>query len=234
MALTDRTQRWEFWLEQVQIRALKNFTPSGWAMGQMPAGLHQKVLENFRKKFKPPAQSSNHSIPLYTTGDQSLIGLDGALNSDITKEVRKLVAKWAGMKPHEIEPTSTYGVRNYWKGSTLKTHVDRVSTHILSAVYCVDASYPEGAERWPIETDPDLTGRHVSTEVKPGELFFYESAKLVHGRPKVLKGDYSAHMFIHFRPTGWTVDNIDRVYGVPPGFDDSPTQQGDAVLKAEL
>lgn len=200
----------------------------------MPAELHKRVLANFRKKWKPPENVRNHSIPLYTTGDQSMVSLDGNLVGEITQTVRDKVAEWASVNPNDIEATSTYGVRNYWRGSTLKTHVDRVSTHILSAVYCVDAKYPEGAAKWPIETDPDLTGKHVQTEVKPGELFFYESAKLVHGRPKTLEGDYSAHMFVHFRPKGWTVDNIDRVYGVPPGFDDSPTNPGDTTLRAEL
>merc|ERR1712217_670699 len=154
--------------------------------------------------------------------------------NEITRTSQKLIAEWAGMQPGDLEPTSTYGVRNYWRGSTLKTHVDRVTTHILSAVYCVDSSYPEGAAEWPIETDPDLTGKHVKSVVKPGELFLYESAKLVHGRPSVLEGDYSAHMFIHFRPKGWPVDNVDRVYGVPPGFDDASIRPGDTVLRAEL
>merc|ERR1712087_858410 len=137
----------------------------------------------------------------------------------VTEIVQSLVAKWVGLPEDSLEPTSTYGIRNYWKGSTLKTHVDRVETHILSAVYCVDAKYAENQQRWQMEADPDLTGRHVSTEVKPGELFFYESAKLVHGRPSQLQGDYSAHVFIHFRPRGWSFTNVDRVYAVPPGFD---------------
>merc|ERR1712048_467824 len=128
---------------------------------------------------------SNHSIPLYTTGDQSMVSLDGNLVGEITRTVQDKVAEWASLNRNDIEATSTYGVRNYWRGSTLKTHVDRVSTHILSAVYCVDASYPEGTSRWPIETDPDLTGTHVKKIVEPRGLFFYESAKLVHGRPSV-------------------------------------------------
>ena len=41
----------------------------------------------------------------------------------------------------------------------------------------------------------------------------------MHGRPDIMKGHYSAHIFVHFRPKGWPLVNTDRVYGVPPGWD---------------
>lgn len=218
MELTDSTQRWEFWLEQAQIRLLKNWTATGWGIGHMDPKTHEKVLQHFRTNLPELANKNNHSIPLYTTGQQVLVELTKELANEVTESCRTRIAKWANVDPSTLEPTSTYGIRNYWKGSTLKTHVDRVETHILSAVYAVDSSYPEGVEPWPMETDPDLTGVHKAVHVKPGELFFYESAKLVHGRPTTLQGDYSAHIFIHFRPYGWSFQNVDRVYGVPPGF----------------
>ncbi|CAK0865414.1 unnamed protein product [Prorocentrum cordatum] len=238
MELTDHTQRWEFWLEQAQIRLLKNFTETGWGQGHMAKKTHKKVLDHFRKSLPELAKKSNHSIPLYTTGEQVLVNLPNDLSQEVTEVARLKIAEWAKVDASTLEPTSTYGIQNYWKGSTLKTHVDRVETHILSAVYCVDSSYPEGAEPWLMETDPDVTGVHAAprarnvtypdpclrghaseaVDVKPGELFFYESAKLVHGRPTTLQGDYSAHIFIHFRPYGWSFQNVDRVYGVPPGF----------------
>jgi len=218
MKLADGTKRWEFWLEQAQIRLLKNFTEKGWGQGHMAEETHKKVLEFWRENLPALAQGQNHTIPLYTTGDQILVNLPPDLHNEVTEASRERIARWADVDPTTLEPTSTYGIRNYWKGSTLKTHVDRVETHILSAVYCVDSSYPEGAEPWLMETDPDVTGHHRAVDVKPGELFFYESAKLVHGRPTVLQGDYSAHIFIHFRPYGWPFQNVDRVYGVPPGY----------------
>jgi len=77
---------------------------------------------------------------------------------------------------------------------------------------------------------PDLTGNHFKTEIKPGELFFYESAKLVHGRPSKLEGDYSAHVFVHFRPKGWSFTNFDRVYSLPPGWNGDARQRDDTEL----
>jgi hypothetical protein len=73
-----------------------------------------------------------------------------------------------------IEPTATYGIRVYYKNSTLETHVDRVETHVLSVVYCVDAAYPDPSTPvWKIEADPDLQGVHSEAEVKPGQIFFF-------------------------------------------------------------
>ena len=38
---------------------------------------------------------------------------------------------WAGMK---LKRTSCYGVRLYFRGSVLANHVDRVDTHVISAI----------------------------------------------------------------------------------------------------
>jgi prolyl 4-hydroxylase len=131
-----------------------------------------------------------------------------ALEKEVTLEAQKLVAAWAGYSSaDDIEPTSTYGIRTYYNGSVLETHVDRVETHILSVVYCVDRKHNKP---WLMETDPDLLGNNAKVDIPPGKLFFYESAKLSHGRPTVLDGEYYAHMFIHYRPVGWTYKNADR------------------------
>jgi hypothetical protein len=55
-------------------------------------------------------------------------------------------------------------------------------------------------------------------DIPPGKLFFYESAKLSHGRPSTLDGEFYAHIFVHFRPVGWSYKNADRVYAVPPFY----------------
>ena len=34
-------------------------------------------------------------------------------------------------------------------------------------------------------------------------MVFYESARLLHGRPYALDGEYYASVFVHFTPIGW-------------------------------
>lgn len=73
-----------------------------------------------------------------------------------------MIGQWSGIGAENLEPTSTYGIRAYMNESTLKTHVDRCETHILSAVYCVEDSYPKGVDRWPMVADGDFLGERVS------------------------------------------------------------------------
>ena len=219
MEISDMQWRWERWLEQVQIRNTVNFTETGWALGAMPRDVHNQVLNHFKVAHKEGAGGYDEGdVAGYITGRRNMVSMT-AVHSLVTHELHKLVGEWSGLGVDGIEPTSTYGIRVYYKNSTLATHVDRIESHILSVVYCVDAKYPDpAAPVWKMEADPDLTGKHATVEVKPGQIFFYESAKLAHGRPTVLHGDYSAHIFVHYRPKGWSYTNQDRVYGVPPGW----------------
>merc|ERR1719229_1934601 len=57
-------------------------------------------------------------------------------------------------------------------------------------------------EDWPLEvTMQDGTRTSVTTE--PGSIVLYESAKIVHGRPKIYNGTYYYACFAHYRPRNW-------------------------------
>merc|ERR1712216_491373 len=47
----------------------------------------------------------------------------------------------------------------------------------------VDRDVADEVEGWPIVCDPDFQGTRASVDFGAGKLFFYESAKLPHGRP---------------------------------------------------
>lgn len=45
---------------------------------------------------------------------------------------------------------------------------------------------------------------------QPGEIIFYESASVIHGRPEAFQGDRFANIFVHFSPLeGWDVTSSD-------------------------
>jgi len=217
----SRSWQWEQWLEKVQIRAIDSYTEKGWGLDTMPAATHQVINNYFRdawedKKFSPEGAKFFGRI----TGERRMVSLSTAHKILIQDTLIEMIGQWSGIGAENLEPTSTYGIRAYMNESTLKTHVDRCETHILSAVYCVEDSYPKGVDRWPMVADGDFLGERVSVAIPPGKIFYYESSKLMHGRPDVMNGHYSAHVFVHFRPKGWNLVNTDRVYGVPPGWDD--------------
>merc|ERR1712173_402648 len=43
-------------------------------------------------------------------------------------------------------------------------------------------------------------GSRQSIVTEPGSIVLYESAKIIHGRPKVYKGTYYYACFVHYRP----------------------------------
>merc|ERR1719410_3249790 len=114
--------------------------------------------------------------------------------------IRPELSKWSGIPEEDLEMTAFYGIREYVGGSWLRGHVDRIDTHVLSATMTLKTEGMQG--EWPLEvTMPDGTRTEVETE--PGSLVLYESAKIVHGRPRIYNGTYYYACFVHFRPKKW-------------------------------
>jgi prolyl 4-hydroxylase len=98
-----------------------------------------------------------------------------------------------------LRGTACYGIRVYLKGSYLYNHVDRIDTHVISSTICVDHDL---ASPWPLYIE-DLDGNPHEVDMAPGDLVFYESARLKHGRPHPLDGGFYAGMFVHYAPVDW-------------------------------
>ena len=84
----------------------------------------------------------------------------------------------------------------YQEGSLLIPHRDRENTHIISAIINVDQ---EVEEEWPLIIEDHFYRKH-EVVLKPGEVIYYESATLLHGRPVPLNGKSFANIFCHFMP----------------------------------
>ena len=54
-------------------------------------------------------------------------------------------------------------------------------------------------EDWPIVIG-NKNGKQSNITLKPGEMLLYESARVPHGRPYPLNGDYFDNIFAHFYP----------------------------------
>lgn len=67
-----------------------------------------------------------------------------------------------------------------------------ISSAIVNVAQDVD-------EDWPLEVY-DRSGTAVNITMKPGDMVFYESHSVIHGRPFPLKGRFYANIFIHFEP----------------------------------
>ena len=131
-------------------------------------------------------------------------------------EMKSMMSAWANgmaLKGDPLRPlapccdlrvagTSCYGVRTYQRDSYLHLHVDTVNTHVISGIINVNQSV---GSAWPLEI-LDHDGKLHSVTMEPGDLVFYESARLLHGRPHPLDGDSYANVFVHYMPErAWDV-----------------------------
>lgn len=215
--------RWEGWLDLAQMRLLANFTPSGWSVGEMDPGVHRELSEHFAKRGSVVPETTNRNSELLITGIPDFWdprqNVPRQLIQRLEESIQRKLAEWVGMRPEQLRETSTYGIRIYKRDSVLKMHVDHLETHVLSAVYCVDVQGEDkDAEPWYLGAFPDISGEDAKVDLRPGQLFFYESAKLPHARPGVFHGDSYAAMFVHFMPVDWDLTRFDRVYALPPGW----------------
>ncbi|KAJ8598368.1 hypothetical protein CTAYLR_002960 [Chrysophaeum taylorii] len=131
------------------------------------------------------------------------------IHAAVVREMRDILEWWTGLR---LRHTSTFGVRVYRRSSTLIHHVDRMDTHLASAVLQL---YQDVDEGWPLELY--LPHKRVAeVYLQPMELVLYEGAWLRHGRPMRFKGTEFANVFSHFAPPDWPhLASSTSYYGVP-------------------
>jgi prolyl 4-hydroxylase len=174
------------------------FTRTGFATGQVPEPLMRDIIAFYTAQR--PARKSEQSDAIGTfihaedsSAPSHMIVLDEQLRAGISAVMQPLLESWASVP---LRMTAVYGIREYQRGAVLDMHVDRVETHIVSAILNVDQ---EVAKDWPLHIH-DHFGRRHAVILKPGELLFYESARLKHGRPEPLDGAHFANIFVHAMP----------------------------------
>jgi prolyl 4-hydroxylase len=152
------------------------------------------------------AQATEERVPGFieaASGVASeLIGLPADLQHEVHSTLQPMVEAWAR---HSLAPTFVYGIRRYLRGATLKMHRDRTRTHVYGVSMNVDQQV-DGA--WPLTIEEQ--GRLNDVVLQPGEMVFYESLRLLHGRPQPLRGNFYAGVFAHFRPRSDPASSIEQ------------------------
>jgi len=167
----------------------------GFRKGRLDPELHDRMLQNIgQNAHQYRAENCIGEIQSVESGViPCLFYEDRDFNHSVLEALRPAHEHWCGMK---LEESACYGFRVYQRGTYLHNHVDRTRTHIVSSTICVDYRLDEP---WPLYIE-DINGSAYQVDMKPGEFLFYEGARLVHGRPWPLKGDYYIGMFVHYRP----------------------------------
>lgn len=179
-------------------KKLPIFTRNGFFKLAIPNDLFVslKAFYDDRKCLEVPEDSDAIGTFIKSASKLSpatMIELNDTMRAMIFKSITPLLEEWAGRR---LEPSTIYGIREYKNGAALTMHVDRIETHQVSAILNVAQSVKTD---WPLQIH-DHMGKLHQVVMKPGEMLFYESARLPHGRTLPLDGEYFANIFTHTKP----------------------------------
>ena len=182
---------------------IPNYTQIGFKKEKLNVQLFEKIKSFYKsnlEKNKPEFVEGGY-VEIQETGEygSDVIELPDELRQEIHSSLKPQLEIWSKT---ELIPTFVYGIRVYKKGSVLVPHRDKLKTHIISAIINVDQ---EIDEEWPLIIEDNYYRKH-QVYLKPGEVIFYESARLDHGRPLPLEGDKFANIFCHFMPVNMEKD----------------------------
>jgi len=172
-----------------------SYTRSGFMKGRVPANLFTKLRRFYDDNYD---NSVDERVKGFISSDDEnrapseLVVLSEELKTETHETLKPLVEAWIG---HYLEPTYIYGIRRYLNTSTLLPHRDRGKTHVAS---CILNIAQDVDEPWPLLIEDHAYRRHL-VYLEPGEMVFYEGARLLHGRPQPLKGREFANMFVHYK-----------------------------------
>ena len=71
----------------------------------MTPSTHAKVIDYFQANHEKKSFDEGN-VAGYIAGKRSMLTIPYRIKQEVTFETQKLVAKWAGYKTEEIEPTS--------------------------------------------------------------------------------------------------------------------------------
>jgi len=176
---------------------IPNYTRVGFEQTKLPADLFSKISSFYRENRQSATSEHVPGDFIYNknrTNESSLIlELPDELRRAIHDAMKPKMEKWCGKK---LDPTYVYGIREYKKGAILKLHRDRFDTHIISAIINVAQQVNED---WPLVIEDNYYRSH-NVLLAPGDVVFYEGARLMHGRPIAFDGTSFANIFCHFKP----------------------------------
>ncbi|MCK5896401.1 MAG: 2OG-Fe(II) oxygenase [Cocleimonas sp.] len=177
------------------------FTPTGFKKTTLPIALFKRISDFYQCNRRDAQNEENGAIGTFIHGKEKkhpskMIELSTTLRADIFQTLHPMLEEWSGQT---LAQSAVYGIREYQRGATLDLHVDRYQTHLISVIINVDQ---DTQCDWPLYIY-DHSARLHKVNLKAGEIVFYESAKIAHGRPEALDGKNYANIFAHTMPIDW-------------------------------
>lgn len=198
----ERQENWRMQMNMYQPRSVYNYTESGYFKMRAPDHILNLINDFWTRNRNEgvlewadaTTYHNNWAVPTYMVhmDNSSLPGGGPSLQVSISNAAREIIEEWTGMRQ---AISSVYGVRIYHNQSILAPHVDRLPL-VSSCIINVDQDVEVD---WPLEIYDHFGNGHNIT-MRPGDMLFYESHSVIHGRPFPLQGNFYANIFIHFEP----------------------------------
>lgn len=184
---------------------IPNYTKLGFEVKRVPEELFEQIIDYYEKHKVDEKIEVSEAINtyLYSVDPTTMIELDENTRDIITNGLILMLEEWAD---HSLIPQYVYGIRNYHHGANLKMHVDRYRTHIFGVIINIDQKVNTP---WPLYIYDHYCRLH-KIFLQPGDMLFYESSKLAHGRPELLDGSSYLNIFMHAVPADWD-NNISKL-----------------------
>ncbi len=176
-------------------------TTQGFKKMRIPTILYEEILTYYHQglassspEFNPENKQEHLNDFIFSKESKfptQMIPLSDHMKAKIFDGLIEELENWAHRK---LESTYCYGIRTYNRGAVLKKHTDGFDTRIVSAILNIDQQVDEP---WALQID-DHSGKEHEVYLDAGEMVFYESAILEHGRVKPFKGNYFSNLFVHY------------------------------------
>lgn len=225
--IEDLDERYEGYIQILNSAIVApNFTEYGFALTRAPDDLMEALRKGVRDGVAAgPRLEGDVDV---IDGEQPWFIDRPDLTERVLRELQPYPEAWVDM---ELTPQQAYGFRLYRNNSQLHMHVDRTQTHVVSFILHIDSS--DDAEPWPIVIE-DFQGNTHEIVLTSGDMVFYESSKIFHGRPHRFRGTWYSSIFVHYYPKyGWQeIDhNLDRHFAVPPTWKEPSGHQFEVPLQ---
>ena len=245
--IDDVEERYRAYVNTILPSLIRNFTEYGWALTRISDVLHADLLEGLHDgitadKIKDEGKYSNN-----IEGDQPWTIQRDDLMDRVRNEIHLQLEEWIGI---DLKFNNMLGFRLYRNNSNFKMHFDKKGTHSVGYVLHVDSSEDAEPWPFFIEDFMGRTheiylapGDAIMFECKfqytkviqetlsTVRYFIYVYSpfdislccianKLLHGRPRPLKGAWYSNVLSHFYPAydGWQpkIHQDEAHYSVPP------------------
>jgi hypothetical protein len=205
-----------------------NYTEYGYGLTLAPKALTAELKDLLHQGVKQGINIGKESLSDSIKGEPDFVDLNIKLTDRALLMLQPIVEAWSGTT---LVPYQAYGLRVYRNESSLNMHIDRVESHVISAIMHVD--HDANGEPWPLVIE-DFQGNTVEVNLESGDLLLYESSKCYHGRPRPFNGDWYSSLFLHWHPVDWDTNiSMDAHYRVPPTWATKVTSDYPALTVVE-